>query len=80
METGSRFGNRARTGRAAGWEVEMRAMLWVVGVVAGALVLLGLLLEAVRWLVIIGLIALAVVIVLAFVKGRQSAHNYPNRR
>ncbi|GIJ31101.1 hypothetical protein Vse01_02490 [Micromonospora sediminimaris] len=79
-ETGSRTGNRARTGRATGWEVEMRALLWVVGVVAGALVLLGLLLEAVRWLVIIGLIALAAVIVLAFVKGRQSAHNYPNRR
>ncbi|MCZ7423258.1 hypothetical protein O7605_27505 [Verrucosispora sp. WMMA2121] len=77
---GSRSGNRARTGRAAGWEVEMRALLWVVGVVAGVLVLLGLLLEAVRWLVIIGVIALAAVIVLAFVRGRRSAHNYPNRR
>ncbi|MEV6694669.1 hypothetical protein AB0M35_24665 [Micromonospora sp. NPDC051196] len=58
----------------------MRALLWVVGVVGGIVVLLGLLLEAVRWLVIIGLIALAVVIILAFVRGRQSAHNYPNRR
>ncbi|MEG3636299.1 hypothetical protein [Micromonospora palythoicola] len=77
---GSRFGNRARTGRASGWEVEMRALLWVVGVVAGVLVLLGLLLEAVQWLVIIGLVALAAVIVLAFVRGRRSAHNYPNRR
>ncbi|PZF91445.1 hypothetical protein C1I93_21590 [Micromonospora endophytica] len=59
--------------------MEMRALLWVVGVVAGVLVLLGLLLEAVRWLVIIGIIALAAVIILAFVKGRQSAHNYPSR-
>ncbi|MBQ1024863.1 hypothetical protein [Micromonospora sp. C95] len=80
VRAGSRSGNRARTGRAAGWEVEMRALLWVVGVVAGVLVLLGLLLEAVRWLVIIGVIALAAVIVLAFVKGRRTAHNYPNRR
>ncbi|WP_165521727.1 hypothetical protein [Micromonospora zingiberis] len=58
----------------------MRALLWVVGVIAGVIVLLGLLLEAVRWLVIIGLIALAAVIVLAFVNGRRSAHNYPSRR
>ena len=35
----------------------MRAMLFVVGVVGGALILLGLLLEAVRWLAIIGLVA-----------------------
>ncbi|MFF5173382.1 hypothetical protein ACFY3U_12170 [Micromonospora sp. NPDC000089] len=49
----------------------MRAMLWVVGVVGGALILLGLLLEAVRWLVVIGIIALIVVIVLALVRGRQ---------
>ncbi|MFG2062210.1 hypothetical protein ACGFIK_12400 [Micromonospora sp. NPDC048871] len=57
----------------------MRALLWVVGVVGGIILLLGLVLEAVRWLVIIGLIALAVVIVLAFVRGRQSAQNYPSR-
>ncbi|TDC59671.1 hypothetical protein E1258_17205 [Micromonospora sp. KC207] len=59
----------------------MRAVLWVVGVVAGVLVLLGLLLEAVRWLVIIGVIALLVVIVLAFVKGRQTVqHRHSARR
>ncbi|MGC5033426.1 hypothetical protein [Micromonospora sp. DT229] len=57
----------------------MRALLWVVGVVGGIILLLGLVLEAVRWLVIIGLIALAAVIVLAFVRGRQSAQNYPSR-
>ncbi|MEU7957019.1 MULTISPECIES: hypothetical protein [Micromonospora] len=54
----------------------MRAMLWVVGVVGGALILLGLLLEAVRWLAIIGLVALLVVIVLAFVRGRQVMHRH----
>jgi hypothetical protein len=58
----------------------MRAMLWVVGVVGGALILLGLLLEAVRWLAIIGLIALVVVIVLAFVKGRQIAGRHSSGR
>ncbi|WP_328346082.1 hypothetical protein [Micromonospora sp. NBC_00421] len=54
----------------------MRAMLFVVGVVGGALILLGLLLEAVRWLAIIGVIALLAVIVLAFVRGRQSVHRH----
>ena len=58
----------------------MRALLWTVGVIAAILVLLGLLLEAVRWLVIIGIIALAAVIVLAFFRGRRSAQNYPSRR
>ncbi|MCM0677349.1 hypothetical protein NCC78_22040 [Micromonospora phytophila] len=56
----------------------MRTMLWVVGVVAAALILLGLLLEAVRWLVIIGLIALVAVIVLAVVKGRQGCNVRPD--
>ncbi|WP_199714543.1 hypothetical protein [Micromonospora radicis] len=58
----------------------MRALLWVVGVIAGVIILLGLLLEAVRWLVIIGLIALAGVIILAFVKGRRSMQHHPSRR
>ncbi|MDO3686226.1 hypothetical protein [Micromonospora sp. C28ISP2-4] len=58
----------------------MRALLWVVGVVAGVLILLGLLLEAVRWLVIIGVIALAAVIVFAIVKGRQVVHQHSTRR
>lgn len=57
----------------------MRTMLWVVGVVGGALILLGLLLETARWLVIIGIIALVVVVVLAFVRGRQ-ALDRPARR
>ncbi|MET7709982.1 hypothetical protein [Micromonospora sp. NPDC005413] len=58
----------------------MRALLWVVGVVAGVLILLGLLLEAVRWLIIIGLIALVVVIILGVVKGRQAMRHQTRRR
>ena len=58
----------------------MRAVLWVVGVVGGALILLGLLLEAVRWLLVIGLIALVVLIVLAFVRGRRGVQRGAPRR
>ncbi|MFG1869424.1 hypothetical protein [Micromonospora arborensis] len=58
----------------------MRALLWVVGVVAGVLILLGLLLEAVRWLIIIGLIALVIVIILGVIKGRQAMSHQARRR
>ncbi|MFF0154648.1 hypothetical protein [Micromonospora sp. NPDC005203] len=58
----------------------MRALLWVVGVVAGVLILLGLILEAVRWLIIIGLIALVIVIILGVVKGRQAVQHQNRRR
>ncbi|MEW1585005.1 hypothetical protein AB0869_17805 [Micromonospora vinacea] len=58
----------------------MRALLWVVGVVAGVLILLGLILEAVRWLIIIGLIALVIVIILGIVKGRQAMSHQSRRR
>ncbi|WP_433133186.1 hypothetical protein ACQPWW_15140 [Micromonospora sp. CA-240977] len=58
----------------------MRALLWVVGVVAGVLILLGLILEAVRWLIIIGLIALVIVIILGVVKGRQAMQQQNRRR
>ncbi|WBB81218.1 hypothetical protein O7606_07525 [Micromonospora sp. WMMD882] len=49
----------------------MRTLLVVVGIVAAALILLGLLLEAARWLLIIGAVALLAVFVLALVKGRR---------
>ena len=75
---GSAGAAASRRGRSL--EVEMRAMLWVVGVVAGVLILLGLLLEAVRWLIIIGLIALVVVIVLGVIKGRQAMTHQTRRR
>ncbi|MET7376336.1 hypothetical protein [Micromonospora arida] len=58
----------------------MRALLWVVGVVAGVLILLGLFLEAVRWLAIIGVIALVIVIVWGVVKGRQAMSQQSRRR
>ncbi|MEU4555126.1 hypothetical protein [Micromonospora violae] len=58
----------------------MRALLWVVGVVAGVLILLGLLLEAVRWLIIIGVIALVIVIIWGVVKGRQAMGHQSRRR
>ncbi|MGW4679784.1 hypothetical protein ACWEOS_15105 [Micromonospora taraxaci] len=58
----------------------MRALLWVVGVVAGVLILLGLILEAVRWLIIIGVIALVIVIVWGIVKGRQAVQHQGRRR
>ncbi|MFI9530709.1 hypothetical protein [Micromonospora rosaria] len=51
----------------------MRAMLLVIGIVAVALVLLGLLLEAARWLIIVGAVAFVVLLVLAFVRGRRTA-------
>lgn len=58
----------------------MRAMLWAVGVVAGALILLGLLLEAVRWLVIIGVVALVAVVVMVVVKGRRAVRHSAGHR
>lgn len=58
----------------------MRALLWVVGVAAGVIILLGLLLEAVRWFVVIGVIALAAVIVVGIVKGRRVVHQHSTRR
>jgi O-antigen/teichoic acid export membrane protein len=49
----------------------MRTLLAVVGIVAAALVLLGLLLEAARWLLVIGAVALLAVLVLVVVKSRR---------
>jgi hypothetical protein len=48
----------------------MRALTYAVGVVAIVLILLGLFLKAVKWLIIIGLIALVASIVLGVIKGR----------
>jgi len=50
----------------------MRAFLVMLGIIAVVLIVLGLLLKAVKWLIIIGLIALAVSIAMGFVKGRRS--------
>ena len=50
----------------------MRALLTAIGVVAVVLVLLGLFLKAVKWLIIIGVLALLVSIVLGIVQGRRA--------
>ncbi|MCM4084491.1 hypothetical protein [Paractinoplanes hotanensis] len=50
----------------------MRSFLVMLGVIAVVLIVLGLVLKAVKWLIIIGLVALAVSVVMGFVKGRRS--------
>ncbi len=50
----------------------MRALIYSVGVVAVVLILLGLFLKALKWLIIIGLIALAASIVMGVIKSRQA--------
>ncbi|WP_229068969.1 hypothetical protein [Actinoplanes sp. DH11] len=50
----------------------MRSLLIALGVVAVVLILLGLFLKAVKWLLIIGVIALLATIVLGIVKGRRT--------
>ncbi|MCO8270340.1 hypothetical protein M1L60_06990 [Actinoplanes sp. TRM 88003] len=49
----------------------MRSLLVLLGIIAVVLIVLGLVLKAVKWLIIIGLIALAVSIVMGFFKGRR---------
>jgi hypothetical protein len=55
------------------WEMMMRALLVAVGIVALVLILLGLFLKAVKWLIILGVIALVASIVLGVVQGRRAA-------
>lgn len=50
----------------------MKALLVTLGIIAVVLILLGLLLKAVKWLIIIGLVALAVAIVLGMINGRKA--------
>jgi hypothetical protein len=57
---------------SSGLEVTVRALLIAVGVVAVVLILLGLLIKAIKWLIIIGLIALVASIVLGVVKARRA--------
>ncbi|WP_170323679.1 hypothetical protein [Cryptosporangium phraense] len=51
----------------------MRVLLIAVGVVAVVLIVLGLVIKAVKWLLIIGAIALVVAIVMGFVEARRAA-------
>ncbi|MGW4946229.1 hypothetical protein ACWEOZ_32125 [Actinoplanes sp. NPDC004185] len=50
----------------------MRALIYTVAAVAVVLIVLGLILKAVKWLIIIGLIALVASIVMGVVKGRRA--------
>ena len=50
----------------------MRSLLVTLGIVAVVLIVLGLVIKAVKWLIIIGLIALVASIVMGVIKGRQS--------
>jgi hypothetical protein len=53
-------------------KIIMRALIYTVAAVAVVLIVLGLILKAVKWLIIIGLIALAASIVMGVVKGRRA--------
>jgi hypothetical protein len=49
----------------------MRGLLVAVGVVAAILIVLGLVVEAVKWLLILGIIALVVAVVMGVVEARR---------
>jgi hypothetical protein len=50
----------------------VRALLVTLGVIAVVFIVLGLVVKAVKWLIILGLIALVASIVLGIVKGRRA--------
>jgi hypothetical protein len=50
----------------------MRALIYTVGAVAIILIVLGLIIKAVKWLIILGLIALITSVVLGVIKGRRA--------
>ena len=50
----------------------MRALLVTLGIIAVVLIVLGLVIKAVKWLIIIGLVALVASIVMGIVKGRRA--------
>jgi hypothetical protein len=52
----------------------MRALLTVLGIIAVVLIIIGFLLEAVRWLLIIGVVALLGALIIAAVQGRRTAN------
>lgn len=50
----------------------MRALIYALAAVALVLIVLGLVLKAVKWLIIIGLVALVVSIAMGVIKGRRA--------
>lgn len=51
----------------------MRALLVTVGIVAAVLILIGLLVKAIKWLVILGLIALVAAVLTGVLQARRAA-------
>ncbi|WP_169732031.1 hypothetical protein [Glycomyces arizonensis] len=49
----------------------MRALLISIGVIAVALILIGLLVKAVKWLLIIGVLALVIAIIAGFIQAKR---------
>ena len=50
----------------------MRALVTALAIVAAILIVLGILLKALKWLIIIGVVALIASIVLGVIKGRRA--------
>jgi hypothetical protein len=50
----------------------VRALLTAVGVVALVLIVLGIVLKALKWLIIIGVVALLATIALGVIQGRRT--------
>ncbi|MEU4690812.1 hypothetical protein [Actinoplanes sp. NPDC023714] len=50
----------------------MRTLIYTLGIVALVLIVLGLVLKAVKWLLIIGFVALIAALVMGFLKGRRT--------
>jgi hypothetical protein len=67
---GSMGGNTPEANRLRG--TDMRTLIYTVGIVAIVLIVLGLIIKAVKWLIILGLIALVASIVMGVVKGRRA--------
>jgi hypothetical protein len=59
-------------GRRGGTCTAMKTLIYTVAAAAIILIVLGLILKAVKWLIIIGLIALVASVVMGVVKGRRA--------
>ena len=51
----------------------MRALLITMGVIAAVLIVLGLVIKAVKWLLILGVIALVAAVVMGVIEARRVA-------
>lgn len=58
----------------------MRTVAVAIGIVAVALVILGLILEALGWLIVIGLVVLAIAIIAGWVGFRRASSSMARHR